>query len=249
MSRRKVTVDLSQIEEAMEAPEGVPPGLFDPRTGEVTWPEPDEWAADDDPGDLEEIPRLESSEEYEWMRAFVDALSDGPERDRLHVGLDGKGAFGRFRNVLQADADLEAAWYARRAEALRALARDWVEGLGIDVEDTSLWSAAAPIPAPAPAKKPRHVGLVELLVLGAPDGKTELIDGLIRRVFVANDELDAKRVFATVARDLCRLSEFPWRRRFGENPRFAVPGLTLERNGARIELDVEASIDVWRRFG
>lgn len=53
------------------------------------------------------------------MVDFASALHDAPDIARqLEVALDGRGAFGRFRNVLAGPPDLQERWYAWRAERL-----------------------------------------------------------------------------------------------------------------------------------
>src|SRR5207249_157438 len=98
---------------------------------------------------------------------------------------------------------------AYEADAGRARAIEWLHSIGVDPVDTSPPRAA---PAP-PVSAPRPtITLVDLLVLGAPDGKTELIGGEVPRVFIAPSADEARRTFRALAREIAQLCDVPWRR-------------------------------------
>jgi hypothetical protein len=82
----------------------------------------------------EEIPSLESDDEYELMRRFAESVEDAGLRDRLLVALQGKGAFGRFKSVLATSPRVREAWFNEREHEIRALARAWLEACGLDFE-------------------------------------------------------------------------------------------------------------------
>ncbi|MGH7818858.1 MAG: UPF0158 family protein [Candidatus Binatia bacterium] len=197
-----------------------------------------------------EIPRVESREEYRLMAQFATDLDEDDVREQLELALDGRGAFGRFRQVLARHPDLRARWERRHDEWLLAEARLWLEGLGVDAE-LRPGQPHGPPPEPPSDSKGRgpHIGLVELLLLGAPDGKTELLDGKVRRVFRARSGGEARAVFKSVARELCEFHGTAWRNRFieGRN-RFSAENAEVAVEGNDVELVVEVSAELWRRF-
>lgn len=79
-----------------------------------------------------EIPRRESREGYELMAAFAETVESKRLREKLAIALDGKGAFRRFRNVLNEHPDELERWYAFKDDSLREEAIQWLLGHGIE---------------------------------------------------------------------------------------------------------------------
>jgi hypothetical protein len=102
--------------------------LLDLETGEVVWAggDPDETglpdeigqALEDEPERYPEIPRFESRDGYALMTAFASTVEEEDIRDHLDLALRGKGAFGRFRDVVCGYPDLRAAWFERKRAVL-----------------------------------------------------------------------------------------------------------------------------------
>lgn len=166
---RRLPVDLSELTYAMEQAWQTPYHL-DLKTGEVFtfgfeghgWylglveeagpedVEPLEEAAramEDEPGRFVWVPPLEAREKYEQMDAFARALKDAGVREDLHRALDGKGAFSRFRRVLDRHADIRQAWFRHKDAWLKDEARWWLEGLGVE-----------PVPADGPREGSEGAG-------------------------------------------------------------------------------------------
>lgn len=78
------------------------------------------------------IPRRESREGYELMAAFAETVTDEDLREKLGIALDGKGAFRRFKNVLNHHPDELDRWYAFKDESIREEAIQWLIMNGIE---------------------------------------------------------------------------------------------------------------------
>jgi hypothetical protein len=99
--------------------------------------------------------------------------------------------------------------------------------------------------APAPPK----IGLLDMLLLGAPDGKSELIDGRVLRVITLANSSEARGVFKQLARELCAFFGVEWRNRFIEGKSvFEIERAHLRINGKGVELSIEVPPNVWRSF-
>jgi hypothetical protein len=250
---RRLELDMDALLEAMaRSREDIMEWFLDGERGAVV-------ALSDDPGldaDLRDqldnewgrflaIPRAEG--EYDWMRDFAASVDDEELRERLEHALSGRGAFRLFRDIVFRDAELSAEWLRARQAALLAEATRWLAESGIEPVYT-LRPIAAPAPAPAPHKPP-PVTLLDLVLLGAPDGKTELIEGRVRRVVTLRDASEARRAFKSLARELCELSGKDWRRRFIEGRSEVSFGRGhLSVHDSAVELELEVPRAVWDTF-
>ena len=89
-----------------------------------------------------------------------------------------------------------------------------------------------------------------MLLLGAPDGKTELLDGKVRRQLNAASPSEARAVFKSLARELCEYHGIAWRKRFIENSsHFDVERAHLEVDGTMVQLYVDVPFSIWKAFG
>jgi hypothetical protein len=78
------------------------------------------------------IPKRESREGYEIMVAFTESVRRKGLRDKLSVALNGRGAFRRFRSVLNDyPAELER-WYKFKDDWMREEAIQWLITNGIE---------------------------------------------------------------------------------------------------------------------
>ena len=142
-----VVVKLEAVLEAMDLPQEWE-SFLDPETGEiVTISEDDRFALDGE--DLTGLPewqresvirirrvldsgrglRLPDSYDiHEWdlMRRFSTSVEDPDDRGELLEAIHGKGAFRLFK-VTIARLDLREEWFRYRDEALRRIAKDWLE--------------------------------------------------------------------------------------------------------------------------
>ncbi|MEW5850936.1 MAG: UPF0158 family protein [Myxococcota bacterium] len=197
------------------------------------------------PDRFEEVPHLEGYEEYRWMTEFAEGLPDRDVAEQLLEALQGKGAFSRFRSALREYPDLKDQWFSHRRERLLQVVVEWLETLGIDPQYTLKYVPTA-APAPRPAAPPR-ITLMDALLLGAPDGKTELIGGLVRRYVPARNK--PRAVFTGLCRDLCDLHGLGWRKSFiAGKTRYAVEGYEIIEHADHVEILVRVRPEIWRAF-
>ncbi len=217
--------------------------------GEIDlYPEDPSWRdeASERAGHRVEIPRIDGSVLYRWMGEFASAVEEDDLRRQLEDALDGRGAFGRFRRVIERYPDLRAEWEREQAERVIEEARPWLVSL-----DVAAVFHSPPPPAAPPQSDTRaaRVGLVDLLLLGAPDGKTELLEGRVSRVFVGRSAAEARALFKTVARELCEMHGIAWRNRFIEGrERYEVDRFVLTIEGSRVDLAVAVPRAIWQTF-
>ena len=108
---------------------------------------PDECA----PGNRVPIPCLESREEYQLMVRFTAGIDEDDLRERLVLALDGRGAFGRFRHVLQGYPDLRTRWEEMRRAWLLNEAHEWLGSLDINSRRRSGTTTSRTSPPPMPS--------------------------------------------------------------------------------------------------
>ncbi len=221
------------------------PVYLDTVTGEIVYV-PQEEAETFEPEEHHApILRVEGRDQYQVMTRFTALETDPETAALLRFALHGKGAFRRFRDAVRTDRELEKRWYAYEAEAGRARAVEWLNSIGIDPLDTT----PPRIPTPVSVPVPPAITLVDLLVLGAPGGKPELIGDQVERVFVARSADDARRTFRALAREIAQLCDVPWRRAMIEGKSmFELERFHLRLDETRIELAIATPMETWRKF-
>lgn len=82
-----------------------------------------------------EIPNLGSRDGYQDMVDFIDTLSDEKLRDLLSVAIKGKGAFGRFKDVMRRSEykSQQEAWFAFCDRAEKERVFEWLAEKGVSV--------------------------------------------------------------------------------------------------------------------
>jgi hypothetical protein len=187
-----------------------------------------ERAIEDGPERFDEIPRFEGRREYRLMAEFAESVDEPDLRDRFDVALQGsKGAFGRFRSLVSQYPDLLARWEQTRGDALLEEAREWLESLAIEPE-YSLRPLPHQLVQQPPIAKRAPITLFDLLLLGAPDGKTELLDGQVARMITVRSPSEGRSLFKSLAREVCEHYGVAWRNRFIEgSDTFTMEGATL----------------------
>ena len=145
-------VKLEAVIEAMELPEEWQ-ALLNPETGEiVTITDEESDYVEDAELDLDDLPEWERAavaearrvlesdrwlplpdkfDIHEWgiMRDFSNSMEE-PQRRELFNAIHGTGAFRMFRATTEW-LGLRETWYAYRDEAIRQIAKDWLEANGI----------------------------------------------------------------------------------------------------------------------
>lgn len=136
--RRRIRADLDEVADLLEGSLDMGfGGVLDCENGDV-WPEAvlDDWDGDDAPDPDENparylfIPNEGSREAWEDMRDFAVDVEDEAVRDQLLDAIDGRGAFSRFKRILDGHDHLGARWFSYSAECRVGRARDWLAGAG-----------------------------------------------------------------------------------------------------------------------
>jgi hypothetical protein len=93
------------------------------------------------------------------------------------------------------------------------------------------------------------IELLDLLLLGAPRGKTELIDGQVLRQLWARTSAEARSLFESLSRQICAYHHFEWSERHLEGrSSFDLGRMHLSVEDTCVELWVDVSIAAWRVF-
>lgn len=255
----RIRVKLQDVAEAMAMGNQDTRCWIDLRTGGVEFglrgeldPDGDPDAADDGMPEWDQridVPGLLPREGWSIMERFAQDQDDDL-RDELLRAIEGKGAFRRFHMLLDRwPGDARERWLEFRQEAHLELARRWLSVLDLDLEIIEPPKVArAPEPVPEPPK-PARVGLIDLILLGAPDGRTEILNGRVARLCHAASTAQARKVFADVARDMHEMSGLAWRKHFIEGKSTIEVGrYHLELEGQDVWLEVAVEPGVYDRF-
>jgi Uncharacterised protein family (UPF0158) len=111
--------------------------LIDPRTGEVAFWTSDTGIDGENPVELDELDlvRIDPLPSHVWYRDmvdFADGISDQATGERLRRCLEGKGAFGHFKNELyQGHPELISCWHALRDARAQIRAVQWLADEGL----------------------------------------------------------------------------------------------------------------------
>lgn len=146
-------VKLEAVLEAMDLPQEWE-AFLDPETGEiVSINEDDQIVLDQDEDEWDDLPEwqresvatirrvLESGRalalpdsfdihEWDLMRRFAASLEDPDESAELLNAIHGRGAFRLFKITI-ARLGLREPWFQYRDQAIRRIARDWLEAHGV----------------------------------------------------------------------------------------------------------------------
>jgi hypothetical protein len=90
-------------------------------------------------------PRLQ----YQWLDGFVREIGDDDLKPRLEEAINGKGAFRRFKNVLQEFPDLRRRWFSFRDAEVQTYAEEWVYEHGLNPENLPEWKSSESEPVVA----------------------------------------------------------------------------------------------------
>jgi hypothetical protein len=261
---RELQVDMDEILDALESGENDPVDfLLDLETGKVETRFRNDLLDDigEEEGELdspwlehperyEEIPKISSHEEYSWMCEFADSIDESDIRQMLDLALQGKGAFARFRDVVFRYPDLKTRWFAMKREALLKEALLWFESLEIEpiyelhpIEPESTVSGRGGMGGTA------RISLLDILLLGAPEGKSELLDGKVLRQIDARTPPAAREIFKHLARELCEYYGIAWRKRFvQDHSTLDLERTHLEVDGTIVRLWVDVPLSTWKAF-
>jgi hypothetical protein len=143
-----VVISLSEVIDAIESQTDESASYLDPDTGEIVYVTDEmrsaveEGELDDMPGwEREAVPKVREALEsgrflklpskfdvHEW--AIMDRFSRGQEngrvREELLDAIHGAGAFRMFKSTIRR-LGIEKAWYHFRDQAIKEIAREWLE--------------------------------------------------------------------------------------------------------------------------
>ena len=136
---KPLAVDLDELSMVLEAGLGEDGGVIDRQTGEVRNSAAIDYAGEtsEDPPDFDDPDRWlfvgpEGSDDgYRDMADFIATVADPGRTERLGIAIDGRGAFGRFKDTLSRWPDDEDRWYRFSEERTRGRARRWLAEAGI----------------------------------------------------------------------------------------------------------------------
>jgi hypothetical protein len=80
------------------------------------------------------VPDRDSHEGYRDMEAFIEAVEDDHLRELLEVAIRGRGAFGRFKDVLARYPEAPERWFEFKDDRLRQRMLAWLDSEGIEPE-------------------------------------------------------------------------------------------------------------------
>ena len=159
MARKKLNVDLDELVDAMSNADQFESGYWlDLETGEIHMLtgesrscEDDDDDAEDDDGDdwLAQERRLrrlidstvgrfirvegfETRESWQIMRDFIDETPDPRLQQKLVQAIGGKGAFRRFKDILDHYPDAKEKWFVFERDREREMARQWLQDQGVE---------------------------------------------------------------------------------------------------------------------
>jgi len=140
-------IDTGMIEMAMEDADSADQYYLNTQTGEVSFfsefavsSEERERLSEDFEGDeYILIERISSHEAYQWMEDFVEqfvAPKDKHSAEKLSIALMGKGAFRRFKDVLNSVGnEWVQAWYQYKDEQLHQVMKQWFASLPLTITE------------------------------------------------------------------------------------------------------------------
>ncbi|MGI5254832.1 UPF0158 family protein [Actinacidiphila glaucinigra] len=132
---RPLGVDLDELSGLLEGDPLWGGGRIDLATG-ACWPEPadvdvDEGGDGDDGGDRWLPVRREGARDgYRDMEWFITTVDDADLAARLEIAIVGRGAFGRFKDVLARSAAERSRYHRFAEERQRGRARAWLAARG-----------------------------------------------------------------------------------------------------------------------
>jgi hypothetical protein len=74
-----------------------------------------------------------SDEGYKDMEDFVGTVEDRDLKEKLHIAIDGRDAFRRFKNVLLAHPEERERWFKFKDARVKERVKEWLEAEGIEM--------------------------------------------------------------------------------------------------------------------
>jgi uncharacterized protein UPF0158 len=130
---RPLGVDLDELSGLLEGDPLWGGGRIDLATG-ACWPEPVDFDEDGDGDDGDDrwlpVRREGARDGYRDMEWFITTVDDADLAARLEIAIAGRGAFGRFKDVLARSAAEQSRYHRFAEERQRGRARVWLATRG-----------------------------------------------------------------------------------------------------------------------
>jgi hypothetical protein len=81
----------------------------------------------------EQLPKAESYESHDDMEDFVATVKDEHLVELLYIAVNGKGAFRRFKDVLERYPEERERWFHFKDDKLKQRALEWIENIGVSL--------------------------------------------------------------------------------------------------------------------
>jgi hypothetical protein len=79
------------------------------------------------------LPIAESHEEYEDMKEFIETVKGTHLKEKLYIAISGRGAFRRFKDVLNSYPKERERWFKFKDERVTERVNKWLEDEGIEI--------------------------------------------------------------------------------------------------------------------
>lgn len=76
--------------------------------------------------DFKKIPLLESYEDFDIMKCFIDKVYDTSLQSKLEIALEGRKPFATFRNIID-NSDFRESWFAHRHGELEKYVKEQLQ--------------------------------------------------------------------------------------------------------------------------
>ena len=136
MATKRLPIDLGELCDALE--DGTPDHFWylDLETGQILLSGIDESGAteeliESEPDRFEPVPTIGSTEAYRHLEGFIEGLGDRHIAELLGIAIRGRGAFRRFKDVLEGFPLERENWFTFRDTTLRSRALEWLAEIGV----------------------------------------------------------------------------------------------------------------------
>ena len=133
-------VKLSEIKDALDSVDISSTCYFNKETNEILW----QWDYNKEYSTYKEEDEANDNiinmfdyfykNDYDIMQDFIDTIEDINLREKLYYATRGRGAFSRFRYIIESN-DLLDDWYKYKDEKYKAIAKNWCIDNNIEFEE------------------------------------------------------------------------------------------------------------------
>lgn len=131
---------LSEIKDALDSVDISSTCFFNKETNEILW----QWDYNKEYSTYKEEDEANDKiinmfdyfykNDYDIMQDFIDTIEDVNLREKLYEATRGRGAFSRFRYIIESN-DLLDYWYKYKDEKYKAIAKEWCIDNNIEFEE------------------------------------------------------------------------------------------------------------------